>query len=179
MLIPSDVATLIESYFELKKPMVDLYKFQDKKGTIYNISHSTKADVSWWKSAIKRDKLNVDVFIFVVDPMWYNEFFVDEKGEIKNKLEQALSEYRSIHGVHRIVVMKEEEQFLEKIKKVPLSVCPLFADSNDSNSRSINWRQHVLSNVGVPILVFDRNMNRWYKGKVLEAGSEGNNHEGR
>lgn len=178
IVIPSDVATLIEEYFQLNKPLVDLYKFRDKKGTIYNISHSTKADVMWWKKAIKSDKLNVDVFIFVVDPMWYNEFFINEKGEMKNKLENALSEYKSIHGVHRIVVMKEEEKFLEKIRKVPLSICPLFSDSNDSNSRSVNWRHYILNNVGVPILVFDRSMDRWYKAKVIEVDSEDNDHEG-
>ncbi len=86
---------------------------------------STGVDSSYWHQRTKR----INGIIFVVDLSSYNEYFVDENGRKRNKLEYAqstLDHYKTLDA-RKLVLLTKRDVFREKVKTTPLSVCPLFA----------------------------------------------------
>ena len=81
-------------------------------------------DTSYWRQRTKR----INGIIFVVDLSTYDEYFVDEKGRKRNKLEYAQSVWDSYKtfGTPKLALLTKRDLFREKVKKIPLSVCPLF-----------------------------------------------------
>ena len=76
------------------------------------------------------------VMIIVVDMTTYDECTENEKGEIQN----CWSMQRSITFDGPILLLlTEKDRFKEKIKKIPLSVCPLFSEI-ESMDNKICWR---------------------------------------
>ena len=152
--IPLDIVRLIGTYFVFEKPLMNLFRIQEPNGDIFNFCEtacSFPTMSQWTQMALSR---RVDGFIFMVDLMWYDEYFVDEIGQKYNRLEHAMWQWNeringndsdnkhcSLHSFG-IMMLVNLESFLRKTKVVPPSVCPLFAGID--SVETIDWTEWCL-----------------------------------
>ena len=178
MVIPLDITMLIDAYFTLDKPLMDLYRIQEPNGDTFNFGTTPfhpKSVKSWTHLAWDRC---VDGIIFMVDLLWYNEYIVDEHGKRWNKLEHAISQWQEIRDSQfGIMILVNLEAFIRKTKVVPPTVCLLFSGIN--NIETINWTEWCLKRIYQRKLdIYDREVSAWYAGVVEEMGSENKGHKG-
>jgi len=141
--IPSVVMALMEAYYGPNRFRIESFKFKfqsrfQEEETL-NVQEMDAVHSSfWWK--IKR-RPQLDGIILVVDLTSYDEYFVDENGQSVNKLEHALSVWKSYRGFgsqlspSKMVLFTKKDLFLEKLKTTPLSECPLFKDHSESDCK--------------------------------------------
>ena len=177
--VPLDVVRLIAAYFECAAPMMNLFRIQEPNGDILNFcetSCSTTSMSHWSQMALNH---RVDGFIFMVDLMWYNEYFVDENGQKVNRLEHAVWQWNKRVNRNRpfgIMILVNLESFIQKTKVLPPSVCRLF--SGMDNSETINWTKWSLERICQKQMdVYDRAIGGWsVTGKVIDYGCEDDGH---
>ena len=180
ILIPSDIVRLIGAYFECAAPLMNLFRIQEPNGDIFNFcetSCSITSRAHWSQMALSH---RVDGFIFMVDLMWYNEYFVDENGQRINRLERTVSVWNkriNKHNPFSIMIVTNLESFMRKTKVVPPTVCPLFCGLDDSET--INWTEWCLERICQKhVDVYDQAVGGWFGGRIKEFGSDDNGHRG-
>ena len=127
MQIPPEIVVLIEAFYVPNKLIIDSFKFQWGQSKMYwDLWESTGVDTSYWMKRTKR----LSGIIFVIDLSSYDEYFVDENGEKKNKLEYAHSVWTSWKqiGTRKLTLLTKKDLFQKKIKEKPLNICPLFSE---------------------------------------------------
>ena len=178
LVIPLDIKMLIDAYFTLDKPLMNLYRIREPNGDIFNFGTTpfhTESIALWTQMTWDQ---SIDGFIFMVDLMWYSEYIMDEDGQRRNKLEYAVSQWHKIgKSQFGIMILVNLESFIRKTKVILPSVCPLF--SGIDNVETINWTKLCLERIRDRELdIYDRAMSAWYAGVVVELGSEDNGHKG-
>ena len=154
--IPQDVITIISRYFVSNLLDITSYKvpLEESDQQIFEIWESTGIDIKYWENKLKRIK----GIIYIIDLTSYDEYFVDEDGIKKNKLEYSLKVWKNWSWVgkidvlqkycndnynheaemkqSRLVFLTKKDLFTKKVKKIPLSVCPMFKDYVGLNTLS-------------------------------------------
>ena len=153
MVIPSGVTEIIAVYYSLK---MNSFKFQferDNKERFLELfipNENASLDISRWSTD---ERLSWIGIIYVVDLTTYNEYFVDGNGQKRNKLEYALSVWESIqkwktieridkdgnpkyyaYELPKLLLFTKSDLFKVKIDSIPLNVCPVFSDLDESQS---------------------------------------------
>ena len=177
VVIPSAVLILMRTfYIEWKSPKLTMesIKFGTKNGEKITLLQPYQMDVTHWSSqkssewsmgcwglgsdwdAIKR-RGNIDGIIFVIDLMSYDEHIVDEDGKKWNKLEYALSQrdeamelFEDNESIPKVTLLTKVDEFGERVKIKPLSVCPLFT------------KKENMSNLDSCINAISGKMDKWF-----------------
>ena len=160
--IPLDVVRLVSKYYVPNILAINCYKFGLERtyhprygnpNTIrykqaYEFWESSGIDIKYWKDKIKRIKC----VIYLVDLTTYDEYFVDDDGMKKNKLEYSLKKwqdwgkkigyddklysYQQKIKLNALMLLTKKDLFMKKIKNIPFNVCPMFQDYSELNTLS-------------------------------------------
>ena len=144
MEIPSEIVVLIDAFYVPNKLLINSFKLRWGRGTegmFLDLWESNGVDKSYW---IEQTHSRGAV-IFVIDLSTYDEYFVDENGQKKNKLEYAHSVWTSWKESETqiLTLLTKKDLFQQKIKEKPLNICPLFSGIDQQLDRLSLCLTHI------------------------------------